>query len=387
MLPELRHRWQALQHEMEAAGADACLVTTNVNLFYLSGRIYNGALYLPREGTSLFFVRRPVGLDGEGVVYIRKFEDIPVYLAEHGHMLPRTVLLENDSVTFSEYMRFRALFGDANVLNGTPLIRKIRSVKSPYEIGQLHRSGELHSAVYKLIPSLYRPGMTDTELSAEIERQFRLHGSLGIFRIFGQSMEIFMGSLLAGDNADNPSPYDFALGGGGLHGSLPVGGNGTVLAEGMSMMVDFGGNFTGYMSDMTRVFSVGRLSDLAYKAHRVSLDIQQTVAEAARPGVAAAELYDLAAEIAEKEGLAPYFMGYRQKSGFVGHGIGIEINEAPVLAPRSRDILSEGMTFALEPKFVIPGTGAVGIENSFAVTARGVEKLTICEEAILPLDK
>ena len=108
--------------------------------------------------------------------------------------------------------------------------------------------------------------------------------------------------------------------------------------------------------------------------------------ELARPGVSAAELYNRAVQIAEAGGVADYFMGHRQKAGFVGHGIGIEINEQPVLAPRSRDILEEGMVFALEPKFVIPEVGPVGIENSFCVTADGVEKLTDCEESIIPLD-
>jgi Xaa-Pro aminopeptidase len=89
--------------------------------------------------------------------------------------------------------------------------------------------------------------------------------------------------------------------------------------------------------------------------------------------------------IAADAGLSDYFMGHRQQAGFIGHGIGIEINEAPVLAPRSKEALVPGMVFALEPKFVIPSVGAVGIENSFLVTDNGVEKLTHCEEAIVPL--
>ena len=115
------------------------------------------------------------------------------------------------------------------------------------------------------------------------------------------------------------------------------------------------------------------------------VEIQRRIAEAARPGTPASELYAIAVHTAAEAGLSEYFMGHRQQAGFVGHGIGIEINEMPVLAPRSKEILAEGMVFALEPKFVIPGVGAVGIENSFAVTAGGLEKLTLLDEEIVPL--
>ena len=83
--------------------------------------------------------------------------------------------------------------------------------------------------------------------------------------------------------------------------------------------------------------------------------------------------------------LEDYFMGYTQKAGFIGHGVGIEINELPVIAPKSRHVLEEGMTFALEPKFVIPEVGAVGIENTFVVRKDGIELLTDFEENIIDM--
>lgn len=385
MIQELRKRWNALQQALAREGGDAILITTNVNLFYVSGRIFSGAAYVRPEGDPLFFVRRPVGLKGGNVIYIRKPEEIVGHLQQRGIPIPAKLFFETDSISYNEYRRYEKIFDPRVVCNGTQLLRGVRSIKTIYEIGRIMRSGVLHARLYERIPSLYRPGMTDTELSIEIERESRRLGSLGIFRIFGQSMEIFMGSLLAGDNADAPSPYDFALGGAGLDASLPVGGNGTPLTDGTSVMVDMGGNFTGYMTDMTRVFSVGKLTDRAYKAHDTALEIQRRIEQTAAPGVPAADLYNLAVRIAADAGLSDYFMGHRQQAGFIGHGIGIEINEAPVLAPRSKEALVPGMVFALEPKFVIPSVGAVGIENSFLVTDNGIEKLTHCEEAIVPL--
>ena len=382
---ELKLRWDKIQQNMSDIHADGLLICDNVNLYYVSGRIFRGYCYIPVKREPIFFVRRPLGLNGTQVVYIRKPEEIGEYLQKNGIAFPDKLLLESDSISYSDYKRYETIFTPKEILNGTALLRRCRSIKTPYEIDLIRRSGELHAKTYETIPSLYRKGMTDVEFSIELEHECRKLGSLGIFRIFGQSMEIFMGSVLAGDNADTPSPYDFAMGGAGLDVSLPVGCNGTVLTEGMSLMVDMGGNFTGYMTDMTRTYAIGSVQELALKAHETSIAIHQAIAAKARPGVAAKDLYELAAEMANHAGLSDYFMGHRQKAGFIGHGVGIEINEAPVLAPRSRDILAEGMVFALEPKFVIPRTGALGIENTYAVTADGVEKLTVCKEELISL--
>jgi len=385
MIQELGSRWKTIQKEMARKSADGCLIGGNVNLFYVADRVYSGYFYLPAKGNPLFFVKRPVGLKGENVFYIRKPEQIAEILIKEGVALPQTLMLELDELPYNEVIRLQSVFIPEQTLNATATLRKVRTIKSAYEIDLLRHSGNLHAACYAEVPGLYKPGMTDLDFSIEIERLFRQRGALGHFRVFGQSMELFMGSVLAGDNADNPSPYDFAMGGGGLHNSLPVSVNGKVMTPGTTIMVDMGGTFTGYISDMTRVFSIGKVAPLAYKAHQVALEIQSDIEATAKPGIATCDLYNAAIEKVKKFDLLSYFMGYSQQAGFIGHGIGIEINESPVLAPRSKDVLKEGHIFALEPKFVIPGTGAVGIENTFVVGSNGIEKLTVLNEDIIQL--
>lgn len=370
---------------MAQQNIDAALITCNVNLIYTYGCVVSGYLYLPLHSPALLFIKRPNNITGEHVFPIRKPEQIIDLLKEKGLPLPQKLMLEGDEISYTEYNRLAAIFPEAEVVNGTPLIRQARSVKTPVEVELFRRSGLLHAKAYEQIPTVYRPGMTDIEFSIEIERLMRLQGNLGIFRVFGQSMEIFMGSVLTGDNAAVPSPYDFALGGEGLDPALPGGANKTPLREGQSVMVDLGGNFNGYMGDMSRVFSVGKLSDEAYTAHRVCLEIQEEVSRMAQPGAVCEDLYNKAIEIVTKAGFADKFMGIGQQAKFIGHGIGLEINEAPVLAPRIRQELEPGMVFALEPKIIIPGVGPVGIENSWIVTQEGVEKLTLCEEEIVEL--
>jgi Xaa-Pro aminopeptidase len=345
----------------------------------------NGYFYLPKEGKPVLFVKRPTGITGENVFYIRKPEQITEILAENGISLPKTILLETGELPYNDIIRLQTAFRPEKTGDGTALIRKVRSIKTPYEIEQFRISARLHAEAYRQFPALYRSGMTDLEFSVEIERVMRLKGSLGVFRAFGEGMDIFMGSVLAGDNAGAASPFDFALGGEGLDQSIPVGANGTRLQPGMTVMVDMGGTFTAYMTDMTRVYSIGKTSDEACKAHQVSIEMHEALMQTAKPGTICEDLYNMSISMAEKHHLSDKFMGIEQQAKFVGHGIGIEVNELPVLAPRFNTPLEPGMVFAYEPKFIIPHVGAVGIENSYLVTENGIEKLTVFEENIISL--
>ena len=384
--PELKLRRDKIRALMAQQEIDAALITCNVNLIYTYGRVVSGYLYLPLNAPARLFIKRPNNIEGEHIHPIRKPEQITELLKECGLPLPAKLMLEGDELSFTEYNRLAACFPETEVVPcGTALIRQARSVKTPIEIEMFRRSGAAHTKAYEQIPSVYQPGMTDRQLSIEIERLMRLEGCLGIFRVFGQSMEIFMGSLLAGDNAAVPSPYDFALGGKGLDPSLPGGVSGTLLQAGQCFMVDMGGNFYGYMGDMSRVFSIGRLPEQAYTAHQTCIEIQEEITAMAKPGTVCEDMYNKAIEIVTKAGFADYFMGVDQKAKFIGHGIGLEINEMPVLAPRMKQELEPGMVFALEPKIVLPGIGPVGIENSWAVTTDGLEKLTLCKEEIIEL--
>lgn len=383
---ELNIRIAKIQKIMADSNIDAALVASNVNLLYTTGQIIAGYVYIPVDGESVTFVKRPNNLSGPAIHQIRKPEQIPPILEELGIRKPSTIMLEADELTYNEYTRLAACFKDSQICNcGTRLLQSARTVKTAKELELFRETGLAHTRAYSRIPSLFRYGMTDTELSIEVERAMRLEGMLGQLRIYGQSMELFMGSVLAADNAAAPSAYDFALGGGGSDPSLPVGANGTVLSKGHSVMVDIGGNLHGYLSDMSRTYSIGKLPDYAYTAHQACLDVQKAFQENARPGAVCQDLYQMGKEIIEKAGFADYFMGVGQKAGFIGHGIGLQLNEQPVFAPRMTLQLQQGMVFALEPKIVLPGIGPVGIENSWIVNSDSIEKITLCPDQIKDL--
>jgi Xaa-Pro dipeptidase len=382
--PELKIRRDRIREYMAKENIDAALICTNVNILYTFGRIVSGYLYLPLNSHAIMFCKKPI-MEGEHIRTIHKPEEIPDLLKEMEIPAATKIMLEGDDISYSQFNRLAAIFPDAEVVNGTSFIRKARSLKTAYELEIFRRSGKLHAKAYEQIPSVYKEGMTDVDFSIEIERVMRKQGCLGLFRIFGPSMEIFMGSVLTGDNAGKPSPYDFALGGEGVDPSLPVGANGTPLKQGQSVMVDMGGNFFGYISDMSRVFSIGKLPDEAYAAHKTCLKIQDELSKIMKPKAVCEEIYQAAIDIAQANGFANQFMGIGQQAHFIGHGIGLEINEEPVFAPRIHTELETGMVFALEPKIIIPGVGPVGTENSWVVTGTGVERLTPGTDEIIAL--
>ncbi len=374
---EIDTRIAKITAEMKADGADSILIADNANKYYITGRVFAGWLSVSSSGTVHAWVRRPITLHGDNISFVRKPEEITF----DGNVIG----LEFATLTATDFLRISAIIQGKPTANASAIMRRARATKTPYEIQRIAESGQRHEAVYRSVPSLFRDGMTDIDLQIEIERELRKAGCLGQFRISGDSMELFMGNILVGDNADNPTPYDFAMGGAGAHPSLPVGANGSLITDGSSVMVDANGNFTGYMTDMTRTFARGTIADLAIRAHDCSIAICNRLASIGVPGVKAASLYEEAVAMASEAGLADFFMGHRQHAGFIGHGVGIEINEAPVIAPRSKDIIQEGNVIALEPKFVIPGTGAVGIENTYVVRPNGMQCLTLSPQEILPL--
>lgn len=388
---EQRLRLDGLTAQMRSAGISRALIRNNANIYWLTGRVARAYIYIDTAlERPIYFVRRPSHLHSghAGQLHmVRKPEDIPGILASLGIDVSAEVALELGSISYAEASRLAACFGGTPSADLTPMVRRARAVKTAVEQDMLRRSGVKQTLIYDRIPHFYREGMTDLEFQIEIERASRLEGCLGQFRVAGDDMELFMGSVLTGENADSPSPYDFAMGGQGMDPSIPVGADGTVIRPGSPVMVDVNGNYTGYMTDMTRMYICGEASDKVTAAHRLSCDICRALAEMMTPGRPAAELYARALDMATAAGMADYFMGHRSHAGFVGHGVGIEVNELPVIAPRSRDILEAGNVIALEPKFVIPGIGAVGIENTYIVRADGPgEQITNAHEEIMQLD-
>lgn len=387
---ELTSRIAQLQQQLAKLELDGAFILGNTNLFYFSGTVPNGFLYIPQEGEPLLLVRKDYQRARQEsavkqVVPLNSMRNLADKLKEYGYQ-PEKLGMELDILPVKDYQRYQNIFGqNTRITDVSSVIKKQRAVKSDYEINLTKTSGVLHGQVFAKIPGLIREGMTDLELSAKLEYEFRLAGHYGVTRFRGFNLELFMGQVLTGETAAYPSCYDTPLGGKGLSPLFPQGASGAVIKPNQAISVDFMGNYTGYMVDQTRMYCIGKLPGQLEKAFQVALEVQAMVEERAKPGANAAEIYEESLKIAARAGLAEHFMGYGQPVTFIGHGVGLEVNELPVIAKGIEIPLEEGHIFAVEPKFVFPGLGVAGIENTYLVTSTGPEKLTVSPDEVQEL--
>jgi len=389
---ELKTRYEKLQVLMQKDGIEAVFMLQSADLFYFTGSIQQGVLYVPASGEPVYMVRKEhsrarmeCGL--KEVVPFKSPKDIPGILSGFGQAMPKRAGMELDVLPVALYDRFRKVLGDCDVVDVGHLIRTVRAVKSDYEINIMKDTALQVDKVYKRACEVIREGMTDLELAAELEYVARKEGHHGLVRMRGFNNELVFGHVFSGPDSAVPTFCDTPLGGVGVNPSFPQGASYKKIRKNEPITVDFAGLFDGYLVDQTRIFCIGGLSDELVKAYNDMYAIQQKLKEIARPGAVWGDLYDTCLTLASDMGYRENFMGSPgAQVSFIGHGLGIEIDEYPFIARGFKDqVLEEKMTFAFEPKAVFPGKGAIGIENTFWVGAEGLKHLTFSNEELVIL--
>lgn len=390
---EIANRLVALQSLLQKHEVDAALIRQNADLFYFAGSVQDAFLVVPASGEPQLLVRRDPerALEQSPIRPIRplgSLRELPsaVFDACGGPSIKR-LGLELDVLPTNTFFFFdEELFPKQQVLDVSGAVRQVRMVKSSWEIEMMRKAGEISRTVAEAVPGLLREGMTELELSIALEAVARRAGHLGLIRLRGFNMDMYFGHVLSGPEAAIPAYADTATGGRGMSPAFGQGASERRIGAGEVVSIDTMLNYQGYLSDQTRNFSLGPPPPRLAESYRLVQEIHRRFREAARPGAVTGELYDLVWQWVEEAGLAAWFMGYGGgRITFVGHGLGIEVDELPFLAQRQRLALEAGMTFAFEPKFIIPGLGITGLENTYLVTPKGLEALTTASEELLIL--
>jgi Xaa-Pro dipeptidase len=377
---------------MARAGLDGLLIVQNADLFYFTGTLQAGTLYVPVEGQPLYMVRKDARRARresalEQIEPLTGMRAIPGQLQEHGHRLPRRLGLELDVLPVAFYERFRRAFAGAETVDASDLIRRVRMFKSDWELARLRQSAEQADAVYRRAREVIREGMTDIELAAELEHAARLSGHPGFIRMRSFNGEMMYAHVCSGPDSALPAYIDTPLGGAGPHPSFGQGAGWHRIRAHEPIIVDNAGWADGYWTDQTRVFSIGELPSHLARAYEDMVRIQELMRELAVPGTNCAELYERCLGLAHELGYADQFMGIAgAQASFIGHGLGVEIDEYPLIGRGGKNFeIAVGMAFAFEPKAVFAGQGAVGIENTFYVGAQGLEQITFSDERLVTL--
>jgi Xaa-Pro dipeptidase len=385
---ELQRRAGALQRHLQSLHLDAALINQNIDLFYFTGSMQSGMLIVPAAGEVVYAVRRVFARAKresalEQLVPVESFRDLPPLVHAAAGAGVRRIGLELDVLPVLVRDRIAAGFTDVEWADVSPAIRSVRSVKSSYEIEKLRASAKLAALILDAAAQSLQEGLTELDLAGRVEAAARRGGHQGIVHMRGWNQEIFYGQLSAGAAGALQSFPDVPLAGEGPSAASPIGAGRRRIVAGEPVVLDYVAVLDGYMLDQTRTLAIGVLPEKFARAHDAAVAILKDVQSAIRPGVIPRDLYRRAVERARELGVAENFMGTGAlRARYLGHGVGLELDEWPILAEGWTDPLQPGHVFCVEPKIVFPGEGAVGIEDQFAVTSEGAERLTLPDQRL-----
>ena len=379
---ELAERAARLQDLMKEAGQDAALFLQNTDILYLAGTMQAEAVFVPSEGEPLVLAKTPLDQrvkdeSGWGEPEIMpKSSDLKKTLLDHAPF--NSLGLELDVLPVGHYQRLISSLEGVETVDASPLIRRVRAVKSTFELEQMKTAAHNLDRVYKTAAEILAESVSEIELEGRLIGQARAMGHQGLIRGRGFNQEIFFGHILSGPSGLIPAKVPSPTGGTGVGPGLGQGAGPRIIGKNELVSVDLCGTHAGYIVDQTRLFFTGSIPGPLRDIYERMLVFFGELVESITVGETAGDVYSRSFELADKYGLDEGFMAHESDPcPFVGHGIGLELDEWPVLAKGSQMILEKGMTFALEPRVFLPGYGVVGLENTFYLTEKGAEAVNV----------
>lgn len=386
---ELTCRWERCRTLLRqfVPQTQGMLVFSRLNVFYFSGSFANGVFWLPLSGDPVLLCRRgeeraKIESPIPHIYPFRSYREIESILNDLDYPLPDVVAAEMNGLSWALSNSLIKYLPGRRFVPADKILGVCRAKKSGWELGILRDAGSRHAtSLTSLLPPMLHAGMSELEIGHKIAEVFFSQGHLGILRMENYGEEVFLGFVSIGESANHPTAFNGPLGLQGVHPSCPyMGSAGVRWTAGKPLIIDNGFTLAGYMTDKTQVYWLGDKKTMpsdAVRAHSFCIDLQNHIRDSLRPGALPGEIWNHSLAEAQRSGFSDGFMGLgRNKVFFVGHGIGLAIDEYPALAQGFDLPLEEGMTLAVEPKIGIPGFGMVGVENTFEVTPDGGKCLT-----------
>jgi len=406
---------------------EGIFVFSKINIYYLTGTLANGILWLPQSNDPILFVRKgaeraqlesPI----KNIMSYRSYSDIIQLCNDAQNPLPKNKTLGVDMTTlpWNLAILLQQKLTEYSFVNVDSVFSYVRSRKSEFELTKIREAGKRHSlALEQILPFHMKEALSqgktihhfiadfDKALTSKYEtlinktlseRDIALlcmnifmemdHG--GLMRMSANGEEMFMGHVSSGDSGNFPHFSNVPMGFRGVHPALPCLGSHKIWEKHTPLIVDMAFNYQAYCTDKTQSYFYGTpkdLPDIAKKAYECCQNIHNMALEELKSGNIPAQIWEKSLNIAKKFDFSDNFMGYKMNAvPFLGHGIGLVIDEQPVIAKGFNEPLETNMVIAIEPKIGIPNFGMLGIENTIEITDNGAVNLSSENDSLIFID-
>ena len=377
---EISRRMADFQRTLDSLDVAVAWIEHANDLYYYTGSIQDAVLLVPAVGEPLYFVRKSreraakesplkaLPFEGRGAV----LADVGKFLKESGHLG-----LSLDVLPAKDYLYLLRKLDTPPVKDIAMAIRLQRAVKSDWELEQIRVAAGHAEETFASLERIAQPGRSELEISADVERFLRIKGHGGTIRLRKPGQEMAIITVSSGKAACAPTNFNGPIGAIGPSPASAMGAGHKRFGRGETLMLDMVSNWNGYNADNARTFYAGKQApEFLLQAHDFCIHTMMAVAELAKPGAICSEIFTEVAQKAAERGEPEGFLGYGEnRVKFFGHGVGIELDELPVIANKVDIELKENMVIAIEPKAFFPTVGPVGAENTFVVTKTGCESL------------
>lgn len=346
-----------LRQKTAAAGADGLLITTPANVRYLSGFTApaDGRILVTPEAATLI-------TDGRYTAQVKEESRLPFEINASssdwlGHVIDRVkgkkLAIESENITLDKHAKLAAGLGTEPILT-EGWVSDLRLIKSAQEIEAIRQAAEIADAAFSHILNVIKAGLSEVEVALELERHMRLAGA---------ERKAFDITVASGYRSSMP------------HGTASA----KIIATGELVTLDFGAVVDGYNSDMTRTIAVGQISDRDRKMYDAVKAAEETALAAIAPEKDGKAIDKIARDVLASYELDSYF------THSLGHGVGLDVHEAPSLSFRKSEMLKPGMVVTVEPGAYIPGEAGVRVEDLVLVTETGYDCMSHSDKAFIQL--
>ena len=373
---ELESRQRELANRLAREGHEAALIQTPVDLYYYAGGRQNGSLLISANGEARFFVRRSLSR----AIYESGGSDSPHSVEK----FPRMSTFTEDigckpSMQFGELphgfaTRFASKIGAT--MDCTQIIHSQREVKSAWELQMMSDAADIQMAMFEAVETVGGEGVSEIELVAAAEAVSRAAGFGGNVQMRRFPFQCDRGVIVAGRAGGVPSFFDSAIGGTGPHPMSSMGSGFTKIKPNEPVLVDLVHVHRGYVVDTTRMYVAGKLSSLWEDRLEDLLAVKEEVVDVLDQGLSCSDAWKKGYQLARELGHTDNLMGMSpDQSKFLGHSVGLQLDETPVVAEGFDSPLPIGGVMAIEPK-VVHGDGSIGSEDTWVRDEEGMRPIT-----------